>query len=277
MVSATILSFSTRVALPFRSAKRRPAPLPIAPTGIGCDQVIVLEKLARRRCSHAHLEQRRSGSRKLRQRLALHRRSRVQGNRARALRPSTPEEVSSSASRRARVWSPWTWACRGCAGTKFRCAEEFIDTRRIELQVGPIDKPILHTPSAVNIGNPHCIFWVDDVQAVRPRQDRSAARASSAVSRGREHLARRGDRDAMHRTQGLGARRRPDARLRHGGLCRRGGRGTSRSLPAAWYRFACRAAILTIEWADTGHVLMTGPFAHDFDGEVPARLLSARV
>jgi diaminopimelate epimerase len=44
-------------------------------------------------------------------------------------------------------------------------AEEFRDTRGIELQVGPIDKPILHTPSVVNMGNPHAIFWVDDVSA----------------------------------------------------------------------------------------------------------------
>ena len=44
-------------------------------------------------------------------------------------------------------------------------AEEFRDTRSIELQIGPIDKPVLHTPSAVNMGNPHAIFWVDDVNA----------------------------------------------------------------------------------------------------------------
>ena len=44
-------------------------------------------------------------------------------------------------------------------------AEEFRDTRVIELQIGPIDKPILHTPSAVNMGNPHAIFWVDDINA----------------------------------------------------------------------------------------------------------------
>ena len=41
--------------------------------------------------------------------------------------------------------------------------EAFHDTRTIELQIGPIDNPLLHTPSAVNVGNPHCIFWVDDV------------------------------------------------------------------------------------------------------------------
>ncbi|GAB4228738.1 MAG: diaminopimelate epimerase [Methyloligellaceae bacterium] len=44
-------------------------------------------------------------------------------------------------------------------------AEEFHDTRQIELQVGPIDAPVLHSPSVVNVGNPHCIFWVDDVNA----------------------------------------------------------------------------------------------------------------
>ena len=41
-------------------------------------------------------------------------------------------------------------------------AEEFRDTRGIELQIGPIDAPILHSPSVVTMGNPHAIFWVDD-------------------------------------------------------------------------------------------------------------------
>src|SRR5262249_25810068 len=44
-------------------------------------------------------------------------------------------------------------------------AEPFHDTRTIELQIGPVDKPLLHSPSVVNIGNPHAVFWVDDVAA----------------------------------------------------------------------------------------------------------------
>jgi diaminopimelate epimerase len=44
-------------------------------------------------------------------------------------------------------------------------SEPFHDTRAIELQIGPIDAPILHSPSVVNVGNPHAIFWVDDVEA----------------------------------------------------------------------------------------------------------------
>ncbi|MGB3386705.1 MAG: diaminopimelate epimerase, partial [Pseudaminobacter sp.] len=41
-------------------------------------------------------------------------------------------------------------------------AEEFRDTRMIELQIGPIDAPVLHSPSVASMGNPHAIFWVDN-------------------------------------------------------------------------------------------------------------------
>ena len=49
-------------------------------------------------------------------------------------------------------------------------AEEFRDTRAIELQIGPIDAPILHSPSVVSMGNPHAIFWVDDADAYKLEQ-----------------------------------------------------------------------------------------------------------
>ena len=44
-------------------------------------------------------------------------------------------------------------------------AEPFQDTRYIELQIGPMDAPVLHSPAVVNVGNPHAIFWVSDVNA----------------------------------------------------------------------------------------------------------------
>lgn len=44
-------------------------------------------------------------------------------------------------------------------------SEPFKDTRYIELQIGPIDNPVLHSPSVVNVGNPHAVFWVDEVEA----------------------------------------------------------------------------------------------------------------
>ncbi len=43
--------------------------------------------------------------------------------------------------------------------------DPFHNTARIELQIGPIDDPILHSPSVCSMGNPHAVFWVDDVEA----------------------------------------------------------------------------------------------------------------
>jgi diaminopimelate epimerase len=42
-------------------------------------------------------------------------------------------------------------------------AEQMDDTRFIDVKLGPIDNPVLWGPSAVNMGNPHCVFFVDDV------------------------------------------------------------------------------------------------------------------
>src|SRR5579862_8931268 len=42
---------------------------------------------------------------------------------------------------------------------------EAMDTRGVELQVGPIDDPVLHTPGCVSMGNPHVVFFVPDVAA----------------------------------------------------------------------------------------------------------------
>jgi diaminopimelate epimerase len=44
--------------------------------------------------------------------------------------------------------------------TQVPLAEE-MDTRNIELQIGPIDDPMLHTPGAVSMGNPHVVFFMD--------------------------------------------------------------------------------------------------------------------
>jgi len=39
------------------------------------------------------------------------------------------------------------------------------DTRSIDLAVGPPAAPILSGPSVVNMGNPHAVFWVADIEA----------------------------------------------------------------------------------------------------------------
>src|SRR5262249_40440348 len=43
---------------------------------------------------------------------------------------------------------------------------ERMDTRGIDLKIGPIDAPYLQLPGAVNMGNPHVVFFVPDVMAV---------------------------------------------------------------------------------------------------------------
>lgn len=44
-------------------------------------------------------------------------------------------------------------------------SEQMDDTRFVDIKLGPIDKPVLWGPSAVNVGNPHCIFFVEDAEA----------------------------------------------------------------------------------------------------------------
>ena len=44
-------------------------------------------------------------------------------------------------------------------------AEQMDDTRYIDIKLGPIDNPVLWGPSAVSMGNPHCVFFVEDVDA----------------------------------------------------------------------------------------------------------------
>lgn len=42
---------------------------------------------------------------------------------------------------------------------------EKMDTRFVDLKIGPMDNPILSRPSCVNMGNPHAVFFVEDVNA----------------------------------------------------------------------------------------------------------------
>nr|WP_246408396.1 diaminopimelate epimerase [Parvularcula dongshanensis] len=46
-------------------------------------------------------------------------------------------------------------------------AEAHEDTRYVDVKLGPIDKPVLWGPSAVSMGNPHCVFFVEDVATQR--------------------------------------------------------------------------------------------------------------
>jgi diaminopimelate epimerase len=145
-------------------------------------------------------------------------------------------------------------------------AEEFRDTRAIELQIGPIDAPILHSPSAVSMGNPHAVFWVDDVNAydlskIGPMLENhpifpDRANITLAAVKSREHL--------VIRTWERGA-----------GLTRAcGSAACAAAVCAARKKLTGRAVTVTlpggdlrIEWRERDdHVLMTGPVAYEFEG-----------
>jgi diaminopimelate epimerase len=153
-------------------------------------------------------------------------------------------------------------------------AEEFRDTRAIELQIGPIDKPILHSPSVLSMGNPHAIFWVDDVDAydlrkVGPLLENhpmfpERANISLAQVRSREHI--------VVRTWERGA-----------GLTKAcGSAACAAAVAAARLRRTDRTVTVTlpggdllIEWRERDdHVLMTGPVAYEYEGQFDPALFS---
>jgi diaminopimelate epimerase len=154
-------------------------------------------------------------------------------------------------------------------------AEEFADTRCIELQIGPIDDPILHSPSVVNMGNPHAIFWVKDVNAydlskIGPLLENhpifpERANISLCAVASRDHIVvRTWERGAgLTKACGSAACAAAVAAVR----LRKTDRKVTVTLPGG---------DLSIEWRERDdHVLMTGPVAFEFEGRFDPSLFAA--
>jgi len=147
--------------------------------------------------------------------------------------------------------------------------EEFYDTTGIELQIGPIDAPVLHTPSAVSMGNPHVTFWVEDdvwgyaLDRFGPLLENhplfpERCNISICQGAGPEHL--------IVRTWERGA-----------GLTKACGTAACAALVNAirTKRIPGRKAVVTvpggdlvIEWRADDHVMLTGPAEFEFSGEL---------
>jgi diaminopimelate epimerase len=146
---------------------------------------------------------------------------------------------------------------------------EPMDTRGVELQVGPIDNPLLHTPGCVSMGNPHVVFFVKNAETAPVRE------VGSMI----EHHRLFPERVNVGFCQ-VKARDRIRLRVweRGAGVTRACGTGACAALVAAQRRgLVDRTATvemdggdLRIEWrrADD-HVLMTGPVAVEFTGTLP--------
>jgi diaminopimelate epimerase len=151
-------------------------------------------------------------------------------------------------------------------------SEEFRDTRAIELQIGPIDNPVLHSPSVVSMGNPHAIFWVDDVNAydlarfgpLLENHPIFPERANITLAHivPREHIViRTWERGAgLTRACGSAACAAAVAAAR----LKRTNRKVKITLPGGE---------LTVEWREKDdHVLMAGPVEFEFEGRFDPEL-----
>jgi len=147
-------------------------------------------------------------------------------------------------------------------------AEEFFDTTRIELQVGPIDAPVLHSPSVMAIGNPHAIFWVKedvwsyDLERFGPLLENHPI----FPERANISIARVNDSQSLDlRTWERGA-----------GLTRACGSAACAAAVCAARTDRTRRRVtvnvpggpLHIDWRANNHVVMTGPAEWEFSGTV---------
>jgi len=147
--------------------------------------------------------------------------------------------------------------------------DEPMDTRGIELQVGPIDAPLLHTPGAVSMGNPHVVFFVDDIDTAPVREVGPMIEHHRLFPEGvNVGFAQVKARDPIRlRVWERGA-----------GLTKACGTGACAALVACarrgltdrTARLELDGGDLTIEWrAADNHVIMTGPASLDFSGTLP--------
>ena len=153
-------------------------------------------------------------------------------------------------------------------------AEKFADTRAIELQIGPIDAPVLHSPSALSMGNPHAIFWVEDVNAHdlgkigpliehHPMFPERANISLAQVCSCERIIVRTWERGAgLTKACGSAACAAAVAAAR----LNRTGRKVTVTLPGG---------DLSIEWRESDdHVLMTGPVEYEYESRFDPALFA---
>src|ERR1700716_626969 len=154
-------------------------------------------------------------------------------------------------------------------------AEEFRHTRSIELQLGPIDAPVLHTPYAVSMGNPHAIFWVDDVNAydlarfgpLLENHPIFPERANITLAHivNRDHVTIRTWERGAGLTKACGSA--ACATAVAAARLRRANRTVNIALPGGK---------LAIEWREgDDHVLMTGPATFEYEGRFDPALFAS--
>ncbi|MBI1237766.1 MAG: diaminopimelate epimerase [Alphaproteobacteria bacterium] len=152
---------------------------------------------------------------------------------------------------------------------------ERMDTRVLDIKLGPIDAPVLFGPSAVNVGNPHCIFFVDDVakhdiSRFGPMIENyplfpERANVSIAQILARDHIRLRVWERGVGMTQACGT-----------AACAVVPAAVRKGLSARKATVTLDGGDLEIEWREgDDHILMTGPVALNFEGVWPQDLSDA--
>jgi len=243
-------------------------------TGVGCDQLIILEKARATADVFMRIYNRDGGE------------VSACGNATRCIAQVLMEESARDA-----VTVETAAGCLTCTRSgvnitvdmgapKFGWQEiplaERMDTRLLDIRIGPIDAPVLIGPSAVNVGNPHCIFFVDDItrhdlerfgplienHPLFPEQTNVCLAEITAPGAIRLAVWERG-----------------------AGLTKACGTAACAVVPAAARKsLSPRQAIVTlpggaleIDWSqDNDHIFMTGPASLDYEATLDANLFEAR-
>jgi diaminopimelate epimerase len=149
------------------------------------------------------------------------------------------------------------------------------DTRAIALQVGPPGRPILDSPSVVNVGNPHAVFWVEDVEAydlggIGPALERDPifperANISLACVTSPRSIALR----TWERGAGL-------TRACGSAACAAVACAARKGLTERQVAVTVPGGELAIEWRGDDRILMTGPVEFEHEGVLdPAEAATA--
>ena len=150
-------------------------------------------------------------------------------------------------------------------------ARAFDDTRQIDLQTGA---PALQSPAVVNMGNPHAIYFVEDVDGVdletlgplleHDKMFPERANISVAQVLAPDRLRLRTWERGVGLTRACGT-----------AACAAAVASIRRELTGRTVTVTLPGGDLMIEWRESdGHVLMTGPYVLDFAGTIPGDLLS---
>lgn len=147
---------------------------------------------------------------------------------------------------------------------------ERMDTRTLDIKVGPIDAPVLFGPSAVNMGNPHCIFFVEnadahDLKKLGPMLEHhplfpQRANISFAQIKSKNEIRVRVWERGAGMTLACGS-----------AACATTVAAARRKLTERRVRIVLDGGPLDIEWRDDNHVLMTGPTELNYTGELADR------